>query len=108
MLTKTQYSVWTAGSAEDYKAVTSVTGEPVINSMKVTAEEVDLDVNEFLPPGSVSAYQLWQIQKEKRDLRQEYLENWNNTVRETGTGRPVDAIIAPVSPFSAVPHGMNA
>ncbi|KAF7791824.1 hypothetical protein EIP86_002848 [Pleurotus ostreatoroseus] len=107
-LARLVYSVWTAGSAEDYKVVTSVTGEPVINSMKITAEEVDLDVNEFLPPGSVSAYQLWQIQKEKRDLRQEYLEHWNNTVRDTGTGRPVDAIIAPVSPFSAVPHGMNA
>lgn len=102
-----QYSVWTAGSAEDYKAITSITGEPVINSMKVADEEADNVPNDFLPPGSVSAYGLWQFQKQKRDLRQEYLEHWNNTTQETGTGRPVDAIIAPVAPYTAVPHGMN-
>lgn len=75
--------------------------------MKVIDEEAEDVSNDFLPGASVSAYDLWRFQKQKRDLRQEYLEHWNNTIQKTGTGRPVDAIIAPVGPFTAVPHGMN-
>ena len=55
----------------------------------------------------ISAYELWQVQKLKRDLRQEYLDHWNATVELTGTGRPVDAILSPCAPFVAPPHGMN-
>lgn len=54
-----------------------------------------------------SAYQLWQIQKKKRDLRKEYLDHWEKTAEVTGTGRPVDAIIAPNAPYAAPPHGLN-
>ncbi len=57
--------------------------------------------------GGLSAYQLWQVQKQKRNLRQEYLEYWQATEKSTGTGRPVDAIIAPVAPYAAPPHGLN-
>ena len=37
----------------------------------------------------------------KREYQKDYMEYWNNTVRSTGTGRPVDAIIAPLAPFAA-------
>ena len=55
----------------------------------------------------ISAYELWQVQKLKRDLRQEYLDHWNATVELTGTGRPVDVILSPCAPYVAPPHGMN-
>lgn len=29
------------------------------------------------------------------------MEYWNSTVDQTGTGRPVDAVISPVAPFPA-------
>lgn len=75
--------------------------------MRIADEEIEAE-NSFLPEQKgVSAYQLWQIQKQRKDLRQEYLEHWNSTVNATGTGRPVDAIIAPVAPYTAVPHGLN-
>ncbi|KAJ9626890.1 hypothetical protein H2203_003346 [Taxawa tesnikishii (nom. ined.)] len=32
---------------------------------------------------------------------QEYMEYWNSTKELTGTGRPVDALIAPLAPFAA-------
>jgi amidase len=54
-----------------------------------------------------TAYQLWQIQKKKIDLRKEYLDHWEKTIEVTGTGRPVDAIIAPNAPNDAPPHGLN-
>ncbi len=37
----------------------------------------------------------------KREYQKEYMEYWNSTEALTGTGRPVDALIIPVAPFSA-------
>lgn len=53
----------------------------------------------------ISAFQLWGLQKERRQLRKAYLDHWQATSEGTGTGRPVDAIIAPCAPFAAPPHG---
>jgi amidase len=58
-------------------------------------------------PEGMTAYELWQVQKLKRDLRQGYLDYWNASVELTGTGRPVDAILSPCAPYVAPPHGMN-
>lgn len=57
--------------------------------------------------GGISAYQLWQLQKQKRALREEYFAHWQETSKLTGTGRPVDAIIAPVANFASIGHGKN-
>lgn len=37
----------------------------------------------------------------KRERQKEYMEYWNSTQTQTSTGRPVDALIAPVAPFAA-------
>ena len=37
----------------------------------------------------------------KRAYQKEYMEYWNSTEKHTGTGRPVDAVIAPLAPFPA-------
>lgn len=55
----------------------------------------------------INAYQLRQLHKEKKDLREAHFALWQATVNETGTGRPVDAIVCPVAPFAAPPHGQN-
>lgn len=84
----------------------SESGEPVISSM--VPESSQAVVTTFRPKkGGLTAYQLWQVQKERKDLRAKYLEYWNNTVARTGTGRPVDAIICPAAPYAAPPHGQN-
>ena len=77
--------------------------------MDPAQEEIDTPggLNNFLyKPESGTAYQLWQLQKKRRTLREEYTVHWNSTTHETGTGRPVDAIISPVAPFVAPPHGL--
>lgn len=85
--------------------MTAPTGEPIISTMIPEADEMEFRPTFQPPSGGVSAYELWQAQKKKRDLRQEYLAHWEATNQATGTGRPVDAIIAPVAPFAAPPHG---
>lgn len=59
-------------------------------------------------PEQLSAYGLWQVQKRRAELRKQHLDLWAKTVEITGTGRPIDALISPASPYASVPHGLNA
>ncbi|KAF4612974.1 hypothetical protein D9613_010910 [Agrocybe pediades] len=108
-------TIWTAAAAEDYRIVTAPTGEPIIGSMALTPGELvqSATIIPSDPPGfrpsaeGMSAYELWQVHKKRRELRQAYMDHWNATVSQTGTGRPVDAIISPCAPYTAPPHGLN-
>ncbi|KAF2009501.1 amidase [Aaosphaeria arxii CBS 175.79] len=53
-----------------------------------------------------SASEIAATNVEIRQLRKQYLEYWNDTVKQTSTGRPVDAVIAPVAPFPAARPGL--
>ncbi|KAF9241345.1 general amidase [Melanogaster broomeanus] len=99
-------AIWNAGSTEDFTVTASRTGEPVISTMLPDNGEAITDPFRSRR-GGITAYQLWQVQKTKSDLRTQYLEHWNKTAEETGTGRPVDAIICPAAPYAAPPHGRN-
>ncbi|KAK0466411.1 general amidase [Desarmillaria tabescens] len=103
-LSWTSYEIWGAGCDEDYRVVAQISGEPIISTMNPNGNS---EHGKSKHDGGISAYQLWQVQKQKRNLRQEYLEHWQATEKITGTGRPVDAIIAPVAPYAAPPHGLN-
>jgi hypothetical protein len=59
------------------------------------------------PEEGISAYELWQLHKKKQEIRTKYLALWNATINQTGTGRPIDALIAPAAACVAPPHGMN-
>lgn len=101
----TQGDIWGAGSEDDFQATTAKTGEPIIRTM---APEGSPELPKFdLPNVSMSAYQLWQLQKKRIELRKKHLDFWEATKALTGTGRPVDAIISPVAPYTAPPHGRN-
>ncbi|KAL6310386.1 general amidase [Sparassis latifolia] len=100
-------AIWNAGAAEDYKVVTALTGEPVISSMSPD-EDAGPVSSSFRPADDgLSAYQLWQVQSRRAILRKEHLDHWAKTLEQTGTGRPVDAIICPAAPYAAPPHGKN-
>lgn len=47
------------------------------------------------------------ISLRSRDYKQEYLDYWNSTARLTSSGRPVDGIIACVTPFAAAERGKD-
>ncbi|KIK70774.1 hypothetical protein GYMLUDRAFT_254100 [Collybiopsis luxurians FD-317 M1] len=96
--------IWAAGAEEDFLTVTAATGEPVIQSMSLDSQ-IAVEGGFDHTSNPISAYQLWQIHKKKRDLREEYLQFWEDTVKDTGTGRAVDAIISPVAPNAAIGHG---
>ncbi|KAJ6520067.1 general amidase [Mycena sanguinolenta] len=99
-------AIWGSASSEDFRTALASSGEPLITSMKLLHEEGDTP---FLVSSDItlSAFALWQLHKKKRDLREEHFKHWADTVTQTGTGRPVDAIISPVAPHTALRHGWH-
>ena len=85
-------------------AITSQIGEPLLKSMEgtLTTEGTTLFGDKV-----ISTFELFKIQKKRAVLRKEYLDQWESTRASTSTGRPIDAIICPVAPSPAPPHGMN-
>lgn len=102
-------TIWAAGSGDDFKAATTSIGEPIITTMALDeTSPPSSKTRSILPPSShMSPYDLWQVHKVKQELRGEYLDYWRGSAKDTGTGRPVDAIISPVAAYAAPPHGKN-
>ena len=53
------------------------------------------------PSAQANASEIAATNVNKRQLQKEYMESWNNSKQRTSTGRPIDAILAPLAPFAA-------
>ncbi|KAL0959790.1 hypothetical protein HGRIS_011476 [Hohenbuehelia grisea] len=110
---KTAEMIFAADGGHDYRAVCEQSGEPLLRSMSLPSDNHGRPIDHPLfrsllgEPKHYTAYELWRLHKEKRDLRKDQLDYWEATVSQTGTGRPVDAIISPALAYTAVPHGLN-
>ncbi|RFU29945.1 hypothetical protein B7463_g6399, partial [Scytalidium lignicola] len=85
--------VWKFDGGADVNEVFSKTGEPM--------EE---GVTWLLGDGTSEQYtgsRIAAVNVAKRQFQKKYMDYWNTTATKTGTGRPVDAVIAPVAPFAA-------
>lgn len=53
-----------------------------------------------------NASEIMAVNISKREAQKDYMEYWNSTASLTNTGRPVDAVISPLAPYTAaVPGG---
>jgi Asp-tRNA(Asn)/Glu-tRNA(Gln) amidotransferase A subunit family amidase len=83
---------YTADGCEDIIRDVTAAGEPFIPHVK-----------SLIARGSaISVYEYWQLNKQKFDLQKRYLDKWN-AVRSP-SGRPVDVLLSPTLPHTAVPH----
>ncbi|KAJ7134751.1 general amidase [Mycena epipterygia] len=109
---KNAETIFAADGGHDYRQQCEGV-EPLIQTMSPTTDSHDNALDEPLVKGLVdepyhrTAHELWQLHAEKRELRKSHLDYWRATVSQTGTGRPVDAIISPAVAYTAVPHGLN-
>ncbi|SCU99515.1 LADA_0H20252g1_1 [Lachancea dasiensis] len=90
-LTKLIGAFFLSDGGKHCKEYLNLTGEPVFDYMKPYESASDLPVSE-----------LWDLQTERTRLCNEYLAQWNKTCERTSSGKPIDAIITPVSPYSGV------
>ncbi|EIW65189.1 general amidase [Trametes versicolor FP-101664 SS1] len=106
--------IFVADDAQDLLNDCALSGEPLIQSMSPETDAHEYALDEPLIRTIVgerrhlSAYELWELHKQKRGLRKSYLDHWEATAANTGTGRPVDAIISPAAAYAACPHGCNS
>ena len=84
---------WTYDGGEDIHKAFNLSGEPLAPQVAATYGEK--------PREQWKASQIAENNVAKREYQKEYMEYWNSTETLTGTGRPVDALIIPVAPFSA-------
>ncbi|KAJ4345825.1 uncharacterized protein N0V89_011960 [Didymosphaeria variabile] len=88
-----QDQYYTADGGEDIKRDIAAGGEPYI-------PHVETLVNKGKP---ISVYEYWQLNKQKLAAQKRYLDLWNST-KSTTSGKPIDILLCPVMPHSAVPH----
>ncbi|GAA6038197.1 hypothetical protein JCM8097_005789 [Rhodosporidiobolus ruineniae] len=86
---------FSADGGEDTRRVLEAIGEPLIEGLSPTEG------------GLMTVYELWQANRLKEQLQQAFLEKWLATRMETTTGRPIDGLLCPVAPVTAVPPGGN-
>jgi amidase len=75
----------------------ALSGEPMASQLSGTYGKL-LD--------QYTASQIAEVNVGIRKWRKEYMDYWNSTSKLTGTGRPVEAVIAPLAPFAAARPNM--
>ena len=92
--------IYAADGGEDIRRSCEASGEPVMYSLMDEGQE-------GADRPSASVYESWQVARERDAYRKKYLDHWMSTAAQTGTGRPVDAVLAPVSNVASCPHNQN-
>lgn len=87
------------GGADIHKAF-ALSGEPLIPAIQARYGSA--------ATAEANASEIAALHRELRDYKKEYLDYWMSTVEQTGTGRPVDAVLMPVAPYAAARKGKFA
>jgi amidase len=83
-------------------------GADVHGAFGLSGETPAAQIGAHFGPAPVAEYtasRVAAVNVRKRDYQRAYLEYWNGTAAVTGTGRPVDGVIAPVAPYPAARPG---
>ncbi|KAM0539863.1 hypothetical protein ACHAO7_011759 [Fusarium culmorum] len=75
------------------------TGEPLIPAFE--------DLIKVFGSKEISAAESQQLNVKARIVREKFRDAWDDTVKFTGTGRPIDALICPTAPAVGYPHDFN-
>ncbi len=85
-------SSWTYDGGADIHNALGLSGEPMVSQISgMYGKKRD----------EASASKISANNIAKREYQKDYMEYWNSTAHLTTTGRPVDAMIAPLAPFAA-------
>ncbi|RFU26570.1 hypothetical protein B7463_g9772, partial [Scytalidium lignicola] len=92
-----------------FKAMLYDGGADVHDNFELSGEKISTQIaglyGETRGKPQYTASQIAATNVEKREYQKEYLDFWNSTSAITGTGRPIDAWLAPVAPFVAARPG---
>ena len=89
----TTLNTWTFDGGRDVHDAFALSGEPMSKQISMSYGEA--------PSEEKTASFIAKTNKDLREWKKRYMEAWNNTASTTGTGQPIDAIIAPLAPYAA-------
>ena len=87
-----QDEYYRADGGEDIRKAIAEGGEPVIPHIQAFIDRA--------PP--ISVYEYWQLNKRKISAQRAYYEMWKSA--RSKSGKPVDILLVPTMPHTAVPH----
>lgn len=95
LTTRGQDEFYAADGGEDIRRAVAAGGEPFMPKTQA-----------FVNRGpSISVYEYWQLNKRKVAQQRAYHDLWERT--RSPSGRPVDVLLVPTTPHTAVPHGTS-
>ncbi|KAK3676377.1 hypothetical protein LTR78_003653 [Recurvomyces mirabilis] len=84
---------YTADGCEDILREVAKGGEPLVPHVQALVERAP----------AISVYEYWQLNRQKQAAQRAYLDKWR-AFKSPKSGRPVDVLLTPTMPHSAVPH----
>jgi len=90
--------MWSADGGEEFRRDTDASGEPLPPTVENWLGHSAKDAK------PMSVFETWQIQNRRTLLQTAWLERWQATQSKTSTGRPIDGLIMPSTPFPAIRH----
>ncbi|KAL8765719.1 MAG: hypothetical protein Q9209_007284 [Squamulea sp. 1 TL-2023] len=88
-------AAWTYDNGADIRSALELSGEPMVPQI----EPIYGAKHNHDPPKDATFIAANNVAM--REYQKEYMEYWNSTAESTGTGKPVDIVILPVTPFAA-------
>lgn len=92
------HKMWEADGGYEFWRDSDATGEPLQQFV-----EEWMGQSSGVKPQTV--FETWQNQHQRALLAEKFLRRWQSTAARTSTGRPIDALIMPSTPFPAIRHG---
>ncbi|KAH7015942.1 amidase [Ilyonectria destructans] len=92
------YKMWEADGGYEFQRDTDATGEPL-------QDFIEKWMGHSAGVKPQTAIETWQNQHQRALLAEKFLNRWQRTAEQTSTGRPIDALIMPSTPFPAIRHG---
>jgi amidase len=89
--------MWSVDGGEEFQRDTDASGEPL-------HPHVEGWLGKSSEAKAHTVFETWQNQHQRALLGQRWLDKWEKTVDITGTGRPIDGLIMPSTPFPAIRH----
>jgi amidase len=90
-------NMWSADGGEEFQRDTDASGEPL-------HPQLEAWLGHSAKREPMTVFQTWQNQQRRAVLKTKWLERWQMTTELTGTGRPIDGLIMPSTPFPAIRH----
>lgn len=91
------YKMWSADGGEEFRRDTDASAEPL-------HPHLEKWLGRSSGTKAQTVFETWQNQHRRDLLAARWLQRWQATKEQTGTGRPIDGLIMPSTPFPAIRH----